>query len=86
MMTNPGADRGISISEGDVAEHLKEKHLQMIMDAKQAGRRIPAVPVSMEVVGEEVARTAVEASQKSMRRANKRSFLIPALPWQRKGA
>lgn len=84
-MHDPG--RGISISEGDVADHLKEKHLQMVMDAQQAGRRIPAVPVNPDIVGEELARTSVEASQRTMRRANKRSFVIPALPWQRpKGA
>lgn len=82
-MIEPGPERGISISESDAAEHLREKHLQMIMDAQQAGRRIPAVPVSESLVGRDLARTAVEASQRSMRRATKRSFIIPALPWQR---
>lgn len=77
----PDPGRGISISESQVAEHLKEKHLQLIMDAKQAGRQIKAVPVSMEVVGADMARTAVEASQRTMRKAAKKSFVIPRMPW-----
>ena len=81
--SQPPPDRGITISENDTAEHLKEKHLQMIMDAQQAGRNIPAVPVNPDIVGEEVARTSVEASQRTMRNANKRSYLIPSLPWLR---
>lgn len=85
-MNAPDPGRGISISESDAAEHLKEKHLQMIMDAQQHGRTIKAVPVSMSVVGEEAARTAVEASNRTMHRANKRTFSIPGLPWHRKGA
>lgn len=84
MIQQPTPDRGISISEGDVAEHLKEKHLQMIMDAKQAGRRIPAVPVNPNIVGIEAARTAVEASQRTMKRAERKSFLVPALPWRKR--
>lgn len=74
-------DRGISISESDAAEHIKEKHLQMVMNAQQAGRQIPAQAVHPSVVGYDLARSAVEASQRTMRRAAKRSFLIPALPW-----
>lgn len=71
------------MSEADSAEHLREKHLQMIMDAQQHGRKIPAVPVSMSVVGEEVARKSVEASDRTMHRASTRTFLMPALPWQK---
>lgn len=72
------------MSESDAAAHLSEKHEQMIRNAQLAGREIPAVGVSMEVVGEDVARPAVEASQRSMRRANRKIFLIPELPWHRK--
>lgn len=71
------------MSASDVAEHIKEKHLEMIMNAKQAGRQIPAVPVSADIVGQEVARTSVEASQRSMHRANKKSFVVPRMPWHK---
>lgn len=81
MISDPRQDPQMSPS--DCAEHLKEKHLQMVMNAKQFGRDIKAVPVSIEAVGEEVARTAVEASQRTMKRSERRSFLIPGLPWQR---
>lgn len=76
-------DRGISISEAQAIEHIREKHLQMVMDAQQAGREIPAIAVNPDVVGLDVARTAVEASQRTMRRASKRSFLVPYLPWRK---
>ena len=71
------------MSESDAAAHLSEKHEQMIRNAQAAGREIPAVGVSMSVVGEDIARPAVEASQRSMRRAHRKVFLIPALPWHR---
>lgn len=86
MQTMPQPDRGISITPEQTAEHLKEKHLQMIMDAKQAGRQIPAVGINPNIVGNELARTSVEASQRTMRKAARKSFLIPALPWLNKGA
>lgn len=72
-----------SMTPDECAVHLSEKHEQMIRNAQAAGREIPAVPVSMSVVGEEVARMSVEASQRSMRRAQRRVFTIPALPWHR---
>lgn len=72
---------GPPLSVDETAEHLKEKHLQMIMDAQQHGRAIPAVGLDPRVLGDELARTSVEASQRTMRRANKRSFVIPKLPW-----
>lgn len=71
------------MSESDTATHLREKHEQMIRNAQNAGREIPAVPVSKSIVGEDVARMSVEASQRSMRNAQRKSFLIPALPWHR---
>lgn len=77
-------DRGINISEAQSTEHIKEKHLQMIMDAKQAGREIPAVPVSQSIVGSDLAKSSVEASQLSMRKASKKSFLVPHLPFLKK--
>jgi hypothetical protein len=80
-MTTP--DRGINITEEQSAEHIKEKHLQMVMDRLQAGREVPAVAVNPEFVGEELARTSVEASQKTMKKATKRSFVVPMLPWLR---
>jgi hypothetical protein len=86
VQANPTPDRGMSIDESQVAEHLKEKHLQMIMDAQQAGRQIKAVGVNPDIVGNDVARTSVEASQRTMRKAARKSFLIPALPWLKKGA
>lgn len=68
--------------ENEAQEHIKEKHLEMVMNAKQAGRDIEAVPVYEDVVGTELARTSVEASQKTMRKANRKSFMIP-VPWKR---
>lgn len=84
MQRDPG--RGIEISEAQAPEHLKEKHLQMVMDAQQAGRPVKAVPVSVSAVGYDLARTAVEASDRTMKRANRKSFLVPELPWLKKRA
>lgn len=71
------------MSEADAITHIREKHEQMIRNEQAHGREIPAVPVSRSLVGDEVARKAVEASQRSMRNANRKSFLIPELPWKR---
>jgi hypothetical protein len=81
MLATPEPDRGISITPEQSAEHIKEKHLQMIMDAQQAGRDIPAVGIDPSIVGDELARTSVEASQRTMRRAARKSFVMPRLPW-----
>ena len=76
-------DRGICLEgEAEAAECIKEKHLQMIMDTRQAGREIPAVGIPASIVGLDHARQAAEASQRSMRRAGRKSFLVPALPWR----
>jgi hypothetical protein len=80
-MTTPAPDRGINITEEQASEHIKEKHLQMVMDRLQAGKEVPAVGIPVDVVGEEMARTSVEASQKTMKKATKRSFVVPMLPW-----
>lgn len=83
----PQPERGITVgSEAEAAEVIREKHLQMIMDTQQAGRQVPAVGIPASIVGLDHARQAAEASQKSMRRAARKSFLIPSLPWQKKGA
>ena len=74
------------MTESEASAHLREKHVQMIKNAQQAGREIPAQPVDPDVVGMDLARTAVEASQRSMRQAARKTFLIPALPWLNKGA
>jgi hypothetical protein len=71
------------MSEADAAEHIKEKHLQMVKNRQQMGREIPAAPVFESVVGRDLARSAVEASQKTMRQAAKKSFLVPQLPWKK---
>lgn len=80
-MQTPAPDRGISITEDQSAEHIKEKHLQMIMDAQQAGRQVPAVGIDPSIVGHDLARTSVEASQRTMRRAARKSFVMPRIPW-----
>lgn len=71
------------MSEADAAEHLREKHLQMVKNRQQAGRDIPAAPVYESVVGRDLARSAVEASQRTMRQAARKSFLVPHLPWKK---
>ena len=71
------------MTEAECSTHLQEKHLQMVMNARQAGREIPAVPVYADVVGNDLARTAVEASERTMKRANRKSFVIPAMPWHK---
>lgn len=68
----------------EAQEHIKEKHLEMVMNARQAGREPAAVPVYADVVGDELARTSVEASQKTMRKAARKSFMISA-PWRKNG-
>ena len=76
-------DRGITLGTmAEAAENIREKHLQMVMDLKQAGKEVPAVPISASVVGLDQARQAAEASQRSIRWSSRRSFVIPALPWQ----
>jgi hypothetical protein len=72
----------IFAGENEASEHIKEKHLEMVMNARQAGRDVEAVPVYADVVGDDLARTSVEASQKTMRKANRKSFMISA-PWKR---
>lgn len=72
------------MSPAEASEHIREKHLQMVMNAQQAGRQIKAEPVYASMVGDELARTAVEASQRTMRRAARKTFLIPELPWRKK--
>jgi len=74
----------IFAGENEAQEHIKEKHLEMVMNARQAGRDIEAVPVYADVVGDELARTSVEASQKTMRKAARKSFMISA-PWRKNG-
>jgi len=69
----------------EAQEHIKEKHLEMVMNARQAGREPAAVPVYADVVGDELARTSVEASQRTMKKAARKSFLIHGLPWRRNG-
>jgi hypothetical protein len=69
------------MSEADAATHLAEKHEQMIRNEQAHGREIPRVPVSQSVVGEETARIAVEASQRSMHRATRKTFVVPYIPF-----
>lgn len=63
-----------SLSESDAIEHVNEKYLEMVMNAQQAGRQIPARPVSEEVVGHDIALSSVEASQRLMQRSRSLSF------------
>ena len=72
------------IGQNEGAESIKEAHLRMIKNAQQAGRQIPAVPVDPTIVGKDLARTSVEASQRTMRLAARRSFIMPAMPWHRR--
>lgn len=74
------------MTENEAVTHIQEKHLEMVMNTQQAGREVKAEPVYADVVGADLARTAVEASQKTMRRAARKSFLIPELPWRKKHA
>ena len=70
-----------SMSESDAAESVKEAHQRMVMNAQQAGRQIPGKAVDPDLVGMDNARMAVESSQRSMRNANRKSFIVPRLPW-----
>lgn len=70
--------------ENEAAESIKEAHLRMVMNARQAGREPKAVPVDPDVVGNELARTSVEASQRTMKKAAKKSFVMPRMPWKDK--
>ncbi len=74
------------IGQNEAAESIKEAHLRLIKNAQQAGRQIPAVPVDPTIVGKDLARTSVEASQRTMRLAARRSFVMPAMPWHRRKA
>jgi len=65
------------MSESDGEQMVKEAHLRMVMNAKQAGREIPAQGVSVSQVGYDTARLAVEGTQNSMRSAARRSFTMP---------
>ena len=63
-----------SMSQNEAIEHVNEKYLEMVMNRQQAGREIPARPVYAEVVGDDMARTSVEASQRLMHKSRKMSF------------
>jgi hypothetical protein len=69
--------------ENEAAESIKEAHLRMVMNSRQAGREPKAVPVYADVVGDELARTSVEASQKTMRQAARKSWVMPKAPWKK---
>ena len=63
-----------SMSENEAIEHVNEKYLEMVMNRQQAGREVPAKPVYADVVGDDMARTSVEASQRLMHKSRKQSF------------
>lgn len=65
-----------SMSEADAIESVNEKYLEMVMNAQQAGRKIPARAVSEEVVGHDLALSSVEASQRLMHKSRSMSFTL----------
>lgn len=66
--------------EDEAIAEANETYVRMARAAHDAGREIPAVPVSPDAP---MARSAVEQSQRLMRQSRRRTFGVPALPWKK---